>query len=389
MFERPKTRLLGLEQIVRAAQAAAAGNGPIHLSNRRSREEQGQHLQAMIDRNQEERRASEVAAEAAAATPSVEPALCDTLERTNWPTLYRVTAYQYRPTDLQQFECRATLFNERLSLMVRWTVRQPDTRLSSGAPLVRVSWAKHMPTSLEGCLTVDRIVVLERPEPSANLFQTIPSDWVRDRALVRHGVELMDRLPRHFRHLFNAIFWDGRRFNRFCTGPSSMRHHHADQNGNLRHSLEVALGLRREFEEPVLNDRPSVDKDPRMWGNEVSLAVMAGLLHDAGKADEYWLNRDGRYTMSDRGRLLGHKLTVVEWIAAATAKWRIAIPEALYLDLIHSMTSANGAPEWLAIRRPATLAANYLSNLDRMSGSRDIAIRAAGTPPVAGSRWKM
>lgn len=70
--------------------------------------------------------------------------------------------------------------------------------------------------------------------------------------------------------------------------------------------------------------------------------------------------------------MLGHKLTIVEWIAAATAKWQIAIPEAQYLGLIHHMTSANGAPEWLGAHRPATLAASELSNLDRMSGVRDL-----------------
>lgn len=63
--------------------------------------------------------------------------------------------------------------------------------------------------------------------------------WVRNRDLVKQAGELVEALPRPYRFLFNAIFWDGLRFKRFCTVPSSMNGHHSDESGNLCHAVEV------------------------------------------------------------------------------------------------------------------------------------------------------
>jgi 3'-5' exoribonuclease len=52
----------------------------------------------------------------------------------------------------------------------------------------------------------------------------------------------------------------------------------------------------------------------------------------------------GRYEMTERGALLGHKHTVLEWIAAARAQHRVIVPEAHYLALLHAITAAKGRP---------------------------------------------
>ena len=83
-----------------------------------------------------------------------------------------------------------------------------------------------------------------RPSPNLNIFDGIPPDWVADKGLIFRGKSLLNELPSELRHLFNAVFSDEERFKRFCTCPSSIRGHHADVNGNLRHTLETAEGIK-------------------------------------------------------------------------------------------------------------------------------------------------
>ena len=81
--------------------------------------------------------------------------------------------------------------------------------------------------------------------------------------------------------------------------------------------------------------------------------------------------------MTERGALLGHKHTVLEWIAAARAQHRVIVPEAHYLALLHAITAAKGAPDWLGLREPLSLDAHILSTVDRLSGQADLVSRHA------------
>lgn len=309
-----------------------------------------------------------------AAAPAVEPVTPTTPNGPGFPVVFRVTQFAFRATDEKRYECTATLFHEQASLKVRWIARQPDVRLNGGAALARVQWSKSAAPCDDGMVHVDRIVVLERPEKDLNLFRTVPPAWVRDRALIRHGIELIDGLPMDLCQLFNAMFWDGSRFRRFCTGPSSIRHHHAWETGNLAHSIEVALAMRRELTEPVLKSTAPPpqwnDVPPTLKPGDTSISIFAALIHDAGKADEYGSGGNGTFRMSERGRLVGHKLTIVEWIAVAKAQLGCRISERRVLELLHCITAVQGAPEWTGLRRPETLGASYLSIFDRASGTR-------------------
>jgi 3'-5' exoribonuclease len=275
--------------------------------------------------------------------------------REHLPQIFRIQSITRLPGDGRHIKNRAVLFHERASLSVEWVSRQVDVRLQAGC-LVSVRWLGRV-LCAEGALRIARLVRLDRPDPALNLFDTLPSSWVIDRALVKRAAALWERLPRAFAHLFNAIFWDGARLYRYLTSPSSLRGHHAERLGNLRHSIEVA--------ERALDIAACEARVHR------GVLVMAALLHDAGKADEYRLGYHS-LELSDRGRLIGHRITVLEWIAVARAMHRVILPEAHYLGLVHALASAKGAPPWLGLREPQSLEATIVSAADRLSGHSDL-----------------
>jgi 3'-5' exoribonuclease len=292
---------------------------------------------------------------------SRQPTSADDLVPSRLPTLFRLTSIERLSAD-RGFLNRATIFHERAALTVSWTSREPDVNLTRGC-LVGIRWAG-VPTSENGAIRIARLVRLDRPMPTENLFETIPTTWVKDRDLVRRARDLCERLPLGFAHLFNAILWDGKRLQRYLTGPSSLSGHHQDRNGNFRHSVEVAeqalaVGVVHQTAFPPV-------------------LILGGLLHDAGKADEYDFDRvRQRFSLSARGTLIGHRHTVLEWVAAARAQHRVLLPDAHYLALVHVLTAARGAPKWLGMREPKSLDATILSMADRLSGEGDLHRRFA------------
>lgn len=276
------------------------------------------------------------------------------------PPLFRLQSIERLPFDARNIRNRATLFHERATLCVEWLSAHPDVRLTVGS-LVAIRWYGR-PVSFAGAVRIARLVPLDRPEPTVNLFETIPHRWLRERALATRGAALWAALPQGFAHLFNAIFWEGARFHRYVAGPSSLNGHHQSINGNLRHSIEVA---ERALSLAALDGAACA-----------KVLILAGLLHDAGKADEYRLVRQ-RFELSDRGRLIGHRHTVLEWIAAARASHRIVVPEADYLALLHALTCAKGAPAWLGLREPQSLDATILQVADRLSAQSELIGRHA------------
>ena len=100
----------------------------------------------------------------------------------------------------------------------------------------------------------------------------------------------------------------------------------------------------------------------------MGIAVLSALLHDVGKADEYKRNSNGYWEMTDRGKLLGHRVTVIEWISIAREKWHVQISEAQYFSLMHALTATPYAPAWMGLRSPVTPESFLLSAADRMSG---------------------
>jgi len=246
---------------------------------------------------------------------------------------------------------RVELYHDKAQLAVTFTRSQPDIRLRADL-LVSVRW-KLPVVSVQGAIHISRLVLLEHPIKGVNPFEMVPPRWVKDRNLVRQAKNLLDALPDNLRQLACAIFWNGVRFRLFCDRPASMRDHHANLNGNLRHTVEVAEMVRL-----LASQYPQAN---------LGISLTAALLHDAGKAAEYGTWSNGDWCMTDRGKLVGHRHTVLEWIAVAMATNRIILPERHHLSLLHALTSAPNA-EWLGIRSPVTPEATLLSMADRLSG---------------------
>lgn len=284
------------------------------------------------------------------------------------PAIFRVESVARYPTERHQIITRANLFHDRASLTVEWRSTHVDVRIVRGA-LVGVRWLNNRAHS-KGAIPISRLVLLERAEAEVNLCHLVPPRWVQDRELVSRAAALLENLPRGFRHLFNAVFWDGGRFERYLTGPSSVNGHHNGMKGNFRHSVEVA--------EQSLGQG---------CGQEVifpPLLSLGGLLHDAGKADEYRYDRNKqRFVLSERGELIGHKHTLLEWLATARARHRVILPEQHYLTLLHVLTAVKGAPDWLGMRIPRRLEAGILARADGLSGEADLFNR--NMPSIRGS----
>jgi 3'-5' exoribonuclease len=255
----------------------------------------------------------------------------------------------------------AVLFHEKACLKVSWATQHVDVRLHVGS-VVAIRWTGH-PKSVNGCIHVARLMLLERPDPALNLFDTVPTQWVRDRDLLSRARALWEQLPRGMQHLLNALLWEGNRFHRYVVGPSSLNGHHNGWNGNFRHSVEVA--------------ETAVDMGSAYDTVFSPLLILGGLLHDVGKADEYQYDYARRcFEMSPRGALVGHRNTVLEWLAVARSQYRVILPDEHYLGLIHAMTATRGG-ERLGLREPVSLEAAILSAADRLSGEANLVERLA------------
>ncbi len=275
---------------------------------------------------------------------------------TEMPKIFRLTAFQHRQIDFRTVHYTADLYHHRVSLHVEWTCRNPDTRLKPG-DLVSPRWSGKT-TSQNGVIRLSRLVLLEQPESTLNLFHTVPRGWVKDRDLIEEAAGLWSAIPKHYAYLFNAIFWNGQRFRRFCMGPSSINDHHSMDNGNLIHSVDVA--------------KSNLEDCIRQGKGNRGLSIVIGLLHDAGKADEYRLKPNTSWRLSDRGILIGHRQTIIEWIAAARARWVTKMPENQYQALVHCLTCSANAPAWVGARKPMMIEAYYLLSNDLLSGRSEM-----------------
>lgn len=279
------------------------------------------------------------------------PSVCRDGANERLPNIFRLVSITRLPgQNGRGVANEAVLFHEQASLKVVWTSQQVDCRLKRGCYVaLRGIDSKTLGSD---CQRIKRLDRLDKTLPTVNLFDTIPHSWVRDRSWVHRAALLWEQLSRPFQHLVTAILWDGSRLERFLTGPAALHGYQPYPNGNLRHAVETA-----EQAKMLANGMADVCN---------SVLIAAAFLHDAGKADDFRLTPDREgYEFSERGRLVGYRHTILEWLAVARCKDGVIVPESQYLALVHALTATRGA-EHLGIRGPQIIEATILSVADRV-----------------------
>lgn len=278
------------------------------------------------------------------------------------PRLLRIASLTCTPLNGAGYEMEASLYHDRLWFSAVWTCKQPDTRLKEGV----VVSPRYAPDAIceDGRFRIAGLHPLQTPNRPENLFRTVPFHWVKTRGLLIRACRLFDQLEPPYKMLVTGVLWDADIFHGFCTVPSSMDGHHAERNGNLRHTVEVG--------EAVLNllpQHPAADRQ---------ISLTAALLHDVGKALEYEPGpREWQFT--DLGKLNGHKQLVGDWIAVSDYRMRMALPRKHYYSLRHAIGAAPGVPFASGYRTPNTPEARLLSIADRSSGTGDLHSRLSPT----------
>ena len=268
------------------------------------------------------------------------------------PTIFRLVSIARLPgPNGRGVTNEATLFHEHASLKVVWTSPQVDCRLKRGCYVaLRGLDSKTLNNHRQQIKRLDR---LDKALPTVNPFESIPHSWVRDRSWVDRAASLWEQLSRPFQHLVTAVLWDGSRLERFLTGPAALHGYPPYPNGNLRHAVETA-------EQAMMLAKGMSDVCN-------SVLIAAAFLHDAGKADDFRLTPErAGYEFSERGRLVGYRHTILEWLAVARCKDGVIVPESQYLALVHVLTATRGA-EHLGIRGPQIIEATILSVADQVT----------------------
>jgi 3'-5' exoribonuclease len=170
--------------------------------------------------------------------------------------------------------------------------------------------------------------------------------------------------------LLEAFFGEEDFVKKFKLAPAAKAVHHVYLGGLLEHTLSVVQLI--------------LLVGPRYPGINQDLLIAGAILHDIGKISELSFDRSFEYT--DPGRLLGHITLTVEMI---DEKIR-AIPEFpqdLSLRLKHIILSHHGEYAFGSPKRPKTLEALLLHQLDDLDAKINGFLAWIEKEKDSSSRW--
>lgn len=156
---------------------------------------------------------------------------------------------------------------------------------------------------------------------------------------------------------------------RYKVCPAAKTIHHAFIGGLLTHSIQLC-----DLIEAVLPLYPEIDR---------SLMIFGAAFHDFGKIFE--LNYQGKFGYTDEGRLVGHIAIGVVLIDRKIQEI-LQFPKELEYQLKHLILSHHGKLEHGSPKRPHTIEAELLHQLDHMD-SRINSIQTFMKAENNNSRW--
>lgn len=174
----------------------------------------------------------------------------------------------------------------------------------------------------------------------------------------------------HLKALLAAFFADAEVVKAFKRAPAAKGFHHVYIGGLLEHTLSVARLLdvaSRHYE--------GVDRD---------LLLAGGILHDIGKIREY--RYEGLIDYSDEGRLIGHIVIGVEMLDEKIAALG-AFPPETAMALRHILLSHHGEMEFGSPKRPKTLEAMIVHQLDDLDAKVNAIQGFVADAPDDASAW--
>jgi 3'-5' exoribonuclease len=135
----------------------------------------------------------------------------------------------------------------------------------------------------------------------------------------------------------------------FAEIPAARVIHHSHMSGLIEHCYELLM-----LAKPLHGLYPDIDRD----------VLLAGiLLHDIGKLDEYDYEYDTSFT--DAGKLIGH-VVLSEGRVSTAMRTIEGLPRSKENEILHLILSHHGRYEWGATRRPKSLEAVALHDLENL-----------------------
>lgn len=174
----------------------------------------------------------------------------------------------------------------------------------------------------------------------------------------------------HIKGLLRGFMSDEKTAGEFKRAPAAKGMHHVYVGGLLEHTLSVTKLI-----DKTAGHYPGVNRD---------LLIAGAIIHDIGKTKE--LTSDGIIEYTDEGRLIGHIVIGLEMLDTQIASIE-GFPPQLAVELRHLVLSHHGMLEFGSPKRPKTVEAVILHQVDDMDAKVNAFREFIDSSPEEDSDW--